>query len=89
MRGAKIVYDVAKQQLIVNGHPARAPLREGKQRMAIFVDRTGLDVYASDGLTFVPMPFLAPPENQSLEVAVTGGTARFDVLQVHALKSAW
>ena len=88
-RGATIVYDAKKQELAVNGHRAPAPLRDGKQRLTIFCDRTGLEVFASDGLTYLPMPFQPKPENLALAVEAKGGSAKFAKLEVHELKSAW
>src|SRR5262249_14429203 len=76
IRGATIAYDSTKQELVVNGHRAPAPLRGGKQRLTIFCDRTGLEVFAADGLTYVPMPFAPKAENLSLAVGAAGGSAR-------------
>jgi sucrose-6-phosphate hydrolase SacC (GH32 family) len=67
------VFDARKHELIVNGQRAPAPLRDGKQRLTIFVDRTCLEVFASDGLTYLPMPINLKPEEKSLELAVRGG----------------
>jgi len=89
LRGLTVVYDAAKQELVVNGHGAPAPLRDGRLRLAIFVDRNGSEVYASDGLTFVPMPFLPKADDRSLAVAVKGGTARVALLDVHELRGIW
>jgi sucrose-6-phosphate hydrolase SacC (GH32 family) len=89
VRGAAIVYDVKKQELVVNQHRAPAPLRGGRQRLAIYCDRTGLEVFASDGLTYVPMPFQPKAGDLSLTVEAKGGSAKFDTLEVHELKSAW
>jgi sucrose-6-phosphate hydrolase SacC (GH32 family) len=89
VRGATLVYDTKKQELIVNGHHAPAPLLGDKQRLAIFCDRTGLEVFASDGLTYVPMPFLPKADDFSLSVNATGGIVKIIRLEVHELKSAW
>jgi sucrose-6-phosphate hydrolase SacC (GH32 family) len=89
VRGATIAYDATKQELAVNGHRAPAPLRGGKQRLTIFCDRTGLEVFAADGLTYVPMPFAPKAEDLSLAVGVAGGSARVTSLQVYELRSAW
>jgi sucrose-6-phosphate hydrolase SacC (GH32 family) len=89
VRGATIVYDTKAEQLVVNGHRAPAPLRNGKQRLAIFCDRTGLEVFASDGLTYVPMPFQPKASDLALAVFATGGRVKFNALQVHELASAW
>ena len=89
VRGARIVYDVRKQELAVNGHRAPAPLRDGKQRLVVYCDRTCLEVFASDGLTYVPMPFIPKADDLSLAVEAKGGTAGIASLQVHELRSAW
>src|SRR5206468_3635790 len=57
--GATIVYESARQELMVNGHRASAPLQNGKQHLIVLADKTSLEVFASDGLTYVPMPFIA------------------------------
>jgi sucrose-6-phosphate hydrolase SacC (GH32 family) len=89
VRGATIVYDAIKQEIVVNGHRAPAPLLRGKQRLIVYCDRTGLEVFASDGLTYVPMPFIPDAGNLNLGVQVKGGTAKLDSLDVYELKSAW
>lgn len=89
VRGATITYDAAKQELIVNGHRVPAPLRNGRQRLIVYCDRTGLEVFASDGLTYVPMPFQPKPDDRSLAVEAVGGTVKLEHIEVHELKSAW
>jgi sucrose-6-phosphate hydrolase SacC (GH32 family) len=89
VRGAAIAYDAKKQELLVNEHRVPAPLREGKQRLVVFCDRAGLEVFASDGLTYVPMPFIPKTDNLGLAVQAKGGQAKLDELVVHELKSAW
>jgi fructan beta-fructosidase len=89
VRGATIEYDGAKRELSVNGHRVPAPLREGKQRLIVYADRTALEVFASDGLVYVPFPFIPSAENRSLEVAVKSGEVKFSRLDVSELKSVW
>ena len=73
----------------MNNHRAPAPLRGGKQRLRIYCDRTALEVFASDGLTYVPMPFTPKADDMGLGIQVKGGSARMTALEVHELKSAW
>ena len=89
VRGATIVYDAKAQQVVVNGHHAPAPLQNGKQRLVIFCDRTGLEVFASDGLTYVPLPFQATASDFALGVQAKGGRAKVNSLQVYELAPAW
>jgi len=64
-------------------------LMDGKQRLTVFVDRTMLEVFASDGLTYVPLPFIPRKEDRAVSVQVKGGKARLTSLQVYKLKSIW
>ncbi|MBX7134450.1 MAG: glycoside hydrolase family 32 protein [Fimbriimonadaceae bacterium] len=89
VRSAKIAYDADAETLEVNGHRVPAPLNKGQQKLMIFCDRPGLEVFASDGLVFVPMPFQPKASDLSLSVKVTRGSAHFDRLDVHKLRSAW
>lgn len=89
VRGCAVTYDTKKQELVVNGHRAHAPLQKGKQRLAIYCDRTGLEVFASDGLCYVPMPFQPKAGDLALSAAVKNGETKFTKLEAYALKSAW
>jgi sucrose-6-phosphate hydrolase SacC (GH32 family) len=89
IRDVMVIYEPKKQELSVNGHRAPAPLREGKLRLTLYCDRTGLEVFASDGLCYVPMPFNTKPDNKRLFLETRGGAARVTSLQVHELRSAW
>jgi sucrose-6-phosphate hydrolase SacC (GH32 family) len=89
VRGATIVYDATKQDLAVNQHRVSAPLRGGKQRLTILCDRAGTEVFASDGLTYVPMPFIPDAGNLGVSVSAKGGTVKFTKMEVHELRGAW
>ncbi len=89
VRGVPISYDVARQELAVNGHAAPAALRNGRQLVIIFADRTGLEVFASDGLTYVPVPVNLDGKNFALGIGVTGAPVKFASLEAYNLRSAW
>ncbi len=84
-----VIYYPKSQQLRVDDRLVDAPLRNGKQRLTIYCDRTGVEIFASDGLCYVPLPYNTQPENQRLYLESRGGTAKILGLQVHALRSAW
>ncbi|MDB6152927.1 MAG: glycosyl hydrolase family 32, partial [Chthoniobacteraceae bacterium] len=89
VRGVPVVYDVKKQELIVNGHRSAAPLHDGIQRLVIYSDRTAFEVFASDGLVYIPMPVIPKADARSVEVQVKGGQADFSKLDIFELKPAW
>ena len=89
VRGVPIVYDAGKEELMVNGHRALAPLKSGRQRLIVYADRTAFEVFADDGLVYVPMPVIPSPGDTTVRVFTKGGTARFSTLDLHLLRSAW
>jgi sucrose-6-phosphate hydrolase SacC (GH32 family) len=89
VRGVPVVYDVARQELVVNGHRTTVPLRNGKLDLRILADRTAFEVFAGGGLTYVPMPVIPKAANRSVHVSVKGNAARFDTLTAYELKSIW
>lgn len=89
VRGARVAFDLAKQEIEVDGRRAPAPLRNGRHTLTVYCDRTGLEVFASDGLTYVPKPYQPKAEDLAVSVSVRGGKAKFRKLAVHELKSIW
>ena len=89
VRGVSIVYDGARQELRVLDQSIPAPLQGGKQRLIVYTDRTGLEVFASDGLTYVPMPINLNPKELGLEVQVSGDPIKLDSFEVYELHGAW
>ncbi len=90
LRGAIITFDVPKSEIIVNGLRAPAPRHPGARHdLVAYVDRTGLEVFTSSGLTYIPLPFIPNATNRTADVKITGGTASFTTLDLHELTSAW
>ncbi|MEX6687978.1 glycoside hydrolase family 32 protein [Danxiaibacter flavus] len=89
VRGVPVVYNVSKQELTIDGVTSPAPLQNGKQRITIYADRTGLEVFASDGILFMPINKNIPAENRSLSLTASGGAANVSKLDVYELKSIW
>lgn len=89
VRGVAITYDAAKQEIEIAGHRAPAPLRNGHGNITLYADRTAFEIFADDGLTYVPMPVIPKADDRSLGLSVTGGEVRFRALDVHGLRSIW
>ena len=89
VRGVDVVWESKAEEIVVNGHRAPAPLRGGRQQLVILADRTGLEVFASGGLTYVPMPVNLRADDRSMNVKAIGGPVRFHALEIHELESAW
>jgi sucrose-6-phosphate hydrolase SacC (GH32 family) len=89
VRGVAVSYDSTKQEISVGDARAPAPLREGRLRLIIYADRTNLEVFASDGLIYIPLPVNLEANNSSVALTVKGGAAQTNSLQVQELKSIW
>lgn len=89
VRGVAIRYHAGKQELSVNGHAAPAPLVASRLRLTVLVDRTTVEVFAADGLTYVPMPVIPKAEDKAVRLTVPAGSAKVTSLEVHELRSAW
>jgi fructan beta-fructosidase len=57
--------------LEVRGLAAPAPLARGKQRLIVFADRTGLEVFASHSPNFVPLAIDLDPRAIGLEARIS------------------
>ena len=89
IRGVALVYNVAKQEISINGHRAAAPLKDGKLDFRVLVDRTAFEVFACGGLTYLPMPVIPQANKRSVAVAAVGGPVTFHTLDVYRMASIW
>jgi fructan beta-fructosidase len=89
VRGAAIRFDTKKQELEVNDIHVAAPWHDGRQDITVYCDRTSLEIFASDGLVYIPLPFQPKTDDLDVGVQVEGGSTKFDSLQLYQLKSAW
>lgn len=89
VRGLDLSYDVAKQQIIIDGVAAALPLRDGKLAFTLFVDRTGVELLSADGLVFMPINKNLDAGNQSFGIYVKGGKASIHSIDIYKLKSIW
>jgi sucrose-6-phosphate hydrolase SacC (GH32 family) len=89
LRGVTLRHDAARGELVVDGLRASVPLRDGKVRLTLFVDRTGLEIFAADGLVYLPLPLQPRSDDSSASVRVKGDAVRFSTLEVHTLRGIW
>jgi fructan beta-fructosidase len=89
VRGIAVRYDVGKKELTADKSAAPLSPQEGRIRLRILVDRTSLEIYANDGLVYMPIGVMPSADSKSVEVYARGGAARIKLLEVHELNSAW
>ena len=89
IRGVAVTYNVANKELVVDGVKAPVPLINGKLNLIIYADRTGLEIFANNGLIFMPININLADSNRSLSLSAKGGTVKVANLDVYQLKSIW
>ncbi len=89
LRGVTVEYDCREQILRLGDHKAPAPLRDNKLRLTAYVDRTGLELFASDGLCYIPWPENLAADNRRIAIEARGGEATVAAWDVFQLRSAW
>ncbi|MBY0588170.1 glycoside hydrolase family 32 protein [bacterium] len=89
VRGAKLVLDVEKKEIVFLDHHLAWPGSHDEINLTIFGDRTSLEVFTDEGKTYIPMPFLADPKNQSLAIHVNEGEIELMESVLHHLSSSW
>jgi len=89
IRGLPVIYNTEKQELTIDGVTAPAPLDNGKLPLIIYADRTGLEVFANNGLLFMPINKNLDEANKTLALTSAGGTATINNLNIYELKSIW
>jgi len=89
LRGIRVEYDVRKEELAVGDLRVAAPLVDGRQDLIVYVDRTGLEVFATDGEVFVPVNIAPDLADRSYGISVSGGQITVEDLEFYELKSIW
>ena len=89
VRGVPITYNVASQELTVDGVKAFVPLQMGNLSLIVFADRTGLEIFANNGLQYIPININISGENRSMLLTAKGGAAKVSSLDIYELKSIW
>lgn len=88
LRGVAITYDAAKRELACAGRKAPLALADGRLELRVLVDRTSVEIYAGDGVVYMPLTEKPAAADRSLHLAASPGT-RITALTVATLRSAW
>jgi fructan beta-fructosidase len=88
IRGVPVVYKVKERQLHCHGRTAPLKLSDGRVQFRILVDRTSIEIFANDGLVYMPIGIIPRQDDRSLSAWSKGG-ARIYSLDVFELRSTW
>lgn len=89
IRGIKVIYNVTEEKLSIDGVDAHLPTKDDKLDLTVYMDRTGLEVFADKGLFFMPINVNINSESKGLDLLVKGGDVEFPKIDIYELKSIW
>ncbi len=61
----------------------------GSVQLELIVDRKTIEIFGNNGQLYMPWPANNPAGTSRLSLTCSGGTATFNSLTVHKLKSIW
>jgi sucrose-6-phosphate hydrolase SacC (GH32 family) len=89
VRGEAIRYDATKGTLSCKGKSVEVAAGDGPIALRVLVDRTSIELFASDGRHVMSFCFVPAPDATSVSLTAEGGTARVRSLDIWQLKSIW
>lgn len=89
IRGVQVVYQVKSNQLLCADRSAFLKMESGKIKLRLLVDRVSIEIFANEGLVYMPMAVLPKAEEKSVIVFSKGGATQAVSVTAHSLKSIW
>lgn len=89
IRGLAINYNVHAEELTVDNVRAQLPLKDNKIALRLFVDRTGLEIFAHNGELYMPINYNFDPKNVTYELTASNGNAVLEKADLYTLRTAW
>ena len=87
IHGVSVVYDAGKELLSCADKDARLSPDNGCIDLRIVVDRLSLEIFAAEGLVYMPMRVRFDPSVGGITVRTCGGSAYIKSSNIHTLKS--
>jgi fructan beta-fructosidase len=88
LNGVDVIYNAKTKELSCSNLTTALKSIDGKIRLEILVDRTSIEVFANDGLVYMPVGHILVNNKKSIDIIRTGD-ARVNKVEIFELKSAW
>lgn len=89
VRGIEVAYDARARELRCLDHKAPIAHGDGPLRLRILADRKSLEIFADDGLVYMPMGVTFDDDAPAIAIEAQGNGARLQRLDVYPLQSIW
>jgi fructan beta-fructosidase len=87
--GLAIVCEVSAKELTAKGYAAPLSLATGKLCLRMLADRLSVEIFAEDGLVYMPLAYVAPSLDEAITVQARGGRATVEHFECTTLNSIW
>jgi len=89
LRGIPVVYDAKRQELSCCDRAAPLKLTDKRLRLRILLDRASIEIFAADGLVYMPLAVIPKDDDRSCFLLSRGGKGRAINLDIFKLRSIW
>jgi sucrose-6-phosphate hydrolase SacC (GH32 family) len=89
INGYSIEYHSDKNELFCDGEKSKLEPIGRKVRLRILVDRVSIEIFANDGLVYMPIRALPKKGQTRIEVFSKGGNSKLRNLKIYELNSIW
>ena len=89
INGYSVAYHSDKNELSCDGEKSKLKPIDGKIRLRILVDRVSIEIFANDGLVYMPMRALPKEGQTGIGVFSKGGNTKLRNLEIYELNSIW
>jgi fructan beta-fructosidase len=89
IRGEKVVYNTAKQQLQLMDSQTDIIAKDKKIKLRFIIDRNSIEIYANQGEVTFTRLFYPDPANKNLSLSSVGGSFHINSMEFYRLESIW
>jgi sucrose-6-phosphate hydrolase SacC (GH32 family) len=89
VRGIAIVLHPREHTLTVRGYTLPVALADGRLRLRVLLDETSIELFADDGLVYLPLVISDFGETEAVTLAARGGSARAERLDIAEINPMW
>lgn len=89
LRGNSLIYNASKQELSCLDRTTQLKAVDGKVQLRVLLDRASIEIYAADGLIYLPITVVPEEHNTTCSVRSQGEAWLVSKTQIAKLNSSW
>jgi sucrose-6-phosphate hydrolase SacC (GH32 family) len=89
VRGIPIVLHTRAKELTVRGYALPLVMKEDRLQLRLLLDETSLEIFADNGLVYLPLTIPPSGGDDAVTIGARGGTTRAESLDIIEVKSIW